>query len=154
MFWKFTRKPILVENNISIHLAPGAEEIGLAVMIKDLISQNLEQNPHKVSDFVKLKTAVGLVVTDVQIEMTLAFSNRILTVRPGIADKSRIVIRTEADIVMAMSNVKIKFGLPYYFDETGREILQALQQRRLKIKGMILHLPSLIWLSRVMSVHP
>jgi hypothetical protein len=86
--------------------------------------------------------------------MTMAFSKGTLTVHSGISDKAGIVIRTEADIVMAMSNVKIKFGLPYYFDETGGEILRAMQQRRLKIKGMMLHLPSLIWLSRVMSVHP
>jgi len=143
-----------VKTNINIQLAPDAQEIGLAVMIKDLIAQNLEQNPHKVSDFVKLNIAVGLVVTDVAIEMTMAFSKGTLTVHSGISDKSGIVIRTEADIVMAMSNIRIKFGLPYYFDETGREILQAMQQHRLKIKGMMLHLPSLIWLSRVMSVHP
>jgi hypothetical protein len=143
-----------VETNINIQLAPGAEEIGLAIMIKDLIVQNLDQNPHKFSDFVKLNLSVGLVVTDVAIEMTMAFSKGTLTVHSGISDKAGIVIRTEADIVMAMSNVKIKFGLPYYFDETGGEILRAMQQRRLKIKGMLLHLPSLIWLSRVMSVHP
>jgi hypothetical protein len=143
-----------VETKIDIQLAPDAQEIGLAVMIKDLIAQNLEQNPHKISDFVKLNIAVGLVVTDVAIEMTMAFSKGTLTVDSGISDKSVIIIRTEADIVMAMSNVKIKFGLPYYFDETGSEILQAMLQRRLKIKGMMLHLPSLIWLSRVMSVHP
>ena len=123
-------------------------------MIKDLIVQNLEQNPHKVSDFVKLNIAVGLVVTDVAIEMTMAFSKGSLTVHSNVSDKSGIIIRTEADIVMAMSNVKIKFGLPYYFDETGREILQAIQKHRLKISGVLLHLPSLIWLSRVMSVHP
>lgn len=143
-----------METNIDIHLTPGAEEIGLAVMIKDLIAQNLEQNPHKVSDFAKLNITVGLVVTDVHIEMTMAFSKGTLTVHSGILDKSGIVIRTEADIVMAMSNVKVKFGLPYYFDETGSEILRAMKQRRLKIKGMIFHLPSLIWLSRVLSVHP
>lgn len=144
----------MVETNINFQLGPGAEEIGLAVMIKDLIAQNLEQNPHKVSDFVKLNIGVGLVVTDVDIEMTMAFSKGTLTVHPGISDQALIVIRTEADIVMAMSNVKIKFGLPYYFDETGREIIQAMRNGGLKIKGMILHLPSLIRLSRVMSVHP
>jgi hypothetical protein len=29
----------MVENNIDIQLAPGAEEIGLAVMIRDLIAR-------------------------------------------------------------------------------------------------------------------
>ena len=100
----------MVETNINFQLGPGAEEIGLAVMIKDLIAQNLEQNPHKVSDFVKLNIGVGLVVTDVDIEMTMAFSKGTLTVHPGISDRALIVIRTEADIVMAMSNVRSSSG--------------------------------------------
>jgi hypothetical protein len=144
----------MVENNINIQLAPGAEEIGLAAMIKDLIAQNLEQNPHKIADFVKLNIGVGLIVTDVAIEMTMAFSKGDMTVYSGVPDESGIVIRTRADIVMAMSNTKIKWGLPYYFNETGREILQAMRNGGLKIRGMILHLPSLIRLSRVMSVNP
>ncbi len=144
----------MVENNIDIQLAPGAEEIGLAIMTKDLISQNLEQNPHKIADFVKLNIGVGLIVTDVGIEMTMVFSKGVMTVHSGVPDEPGIVIRTRADIVMAMSNTKIKWGLPYYFDDTGREILQAMRNGGLKIRGMILHLPSLIRLSRIMSVNP
>lgn len=144
----------MVETNIDIQLSPGTEEIGLAVMIKDLIAQNLEQNPHKIADFVKLNIGVGLIVTDVGIEMTMAFSKGVMTIHSGVPDTSGIVIRTRADIVMAMSNTRIKWRLPYYFDETGREILQAIRIGRLKIRGIILHLPSLIRLSRIMSVHP
>lgn len=143
----------MVENKIDIQLTPGAEEIGLAVMIKDLIAQNLHQNPQKVSDFVRLNIGVGLFVTDVDIEMTMAFSKGVMTLYPGILDHSGIIIRTEADYVMAMANVTIKFGLPYYFDETGRELLQAMRNGGLKIKGLFMHLPSLIRLSRIMSVH-
>jgi len=55
---------------------------------------------------------------------------------------------------MNLSNQKIKWGLPYYFDETGREIMVAMKSKQLKVKGMVTHFPSLIRFSRVMSVHP
>ena len=41
----------------------------------------------------------------------------------------------------------------FNFDETGREIVAAMRSGRLKITGMVKHFPSLLRLSRVMSVH-
>ena len=149
----FTGKPIEMPVDIPIKLAPGAEEIGLAVMLEQLLVQNLEQNPHKAGDFKKLNIGVGLEVTDVGISLTMDFSGGLLTIYPGIKNSSKIIITTESDIIMALSNQKIKWGLPYYFDETGQEIIQAMKSGRLKLKGMISHFPSLVRLSRVMSVH-
>jgi len=62
------------------------------------------------------------------------------------------MVEAEADIVMALSNQTIKWGLPYYFDDTGREIFSAIKTGRLKVKGMIAHFPSMMRFSRVMSV--
>jgi hypothetical protein len=137
-----------------IQLAPGAEQVGLAVMLKDLILQNFEQHPHKLADFKKLNIRIGLVVSDLSIELTMDFkAGEAMTIHPGISGRPELSIDTEAEIVMALSNQRIKWGLPYYFDETGHEIITAVKSGRLKIKGMIAHLPSLIHLSKVMSVH-
>ncbi len=56
-------------------------------------------------------------------------------------------------MVMALSNLRIKWGLPYYFDEPGKEVLAAMRSGRIKIKGLIRHFPGLVRLSRIMSVH-
>ena len=137
-----------------IRLAPGAEQVGLAVMLKDLICQNLVQHPHKLTDFKKLNIRIGLVVSDAGIELTMDFeAGAAMTIHPGIKDRPGLSIDSEAEIIMALSNQRIRWGLPYYFDETGREIIAAIKSGRLKIKGMVVHLPSLIRLSRVMSVH-
>ena len=149
----FTGKPIEMPEDIPIKLAPGAEEIGLAVMLEQLLVQNLEQNPHKTKDFKRLNIGVGLDVTDVGISLTMAFTGGLLTIHPGIKDSPKLKIATESDIIMALSNQKIKWGLPYYFDETGQEIMQAMKSGRLKLKGMIKHFVSLVRLSKVMSVH-
>ena len=138
---------------MKIHLAEGAEEMGLAVMLQDLIVQNVEQNPHKLTDFKKLNIAIGLEVSDVEIILTLEFKDNTLTIQPGIKNLPALNITADSGTIMNLSNQKIKWGLPYYFDETGKEILAAMKSGRLKVKGMIFHLPSLIRFSRVMSVH-
>ena len=138
---------------MEINLVDGAEEIGLAIMLQDLIVQNIEQNPHKLTDFKKLEISIGLDVSDVDIRLTLSFSGRALTIQPGIKGQPGLNITADSATVMNLSNQKIKWGLPYYFDETGREIIAAMRSRRLKVAGMIRHFVSLIRFSRVMSVH-
>ncbi len=142
-----------MSQNIKIQFAEGAENIGLAIMMHDLLTQNIEQHPHKRPDFKKLNIPVGLNVFDVDIKLTLEFSKGVLTIHPGVKESARLNITAESDIIMNLSNQKIKWGLPFYFDETGREIIAAMKSGRLKIKGMVKHFPSLLRLSRVMSVH-
>jgi alanine-alpha-ketoisovalerate/valine-pyruvate aminotransferase len=138
---------------MEIQLADGAEEIGLAVMLQDLIIQNIEQNPHKSTDFKKLDILIGLEVYDVEIRLTLEFLNSRLTIHPGISGQPMISIYADSETIMNLSNQKIRWGLPYYFDETGKEVIAAMKSGRLKVKGMFTHFPSLIRFSRVMSVH-
>jgi hypothetical protein len=135
-----------------IKFSEGAEEIGLAVMLRDLLTQNLEQNPHKVPDFRKLSLRIGLEVTDAEIALTMDFQRGTLIIRPGIQSKPQLLILSEADMVMALSNVSIRWGLPYYFDPPGKEVLDAIRSGRIRIKGMLRHFVSLVRLSRVMSV--
>ena len=143
-----------MKRSYHVVLAPGTEGTGLPDMLKDLLEQNLEQNPHKVSDFIKMNIAIGLTITDADIVITMGFARGTLTIHPGIVGQPGLLIEAEAETLMNLSNVKLKWGLPYYFDETGQEILAAMKSKRLKMKGMILHFISLIRLSRVMSVHP
>jgi len=138
---------------IQVILAKGAENLGLAEMLRDLLLQNLDQNPHKIEDFKKLAIDIGLIVPDAEVSITMSFKNGILTIYPKIAGKPKITITSASDIVMALSNVRLKGGMPYYFDKAGREIVKAILSGRLKMKGMVTHFPSLIRLSRVMSVH-
>jgi len=140
--------------DMRIHLSEEASETGLAVMLQDLLVQNMDQHPHKLIDFKKLNISIGLEVSDADIALTLTFKDNTLTIRPGIADRPQLCITTDAETVMALSNQKMRWGLPWYFDETGRGIWSAMKDNRLKVKGMMAHFPSLIRFSRVMSVHP
>lgn len=139
--------------NERVKLAEGAGEVGLALMLQDLISQNLEQNPHKLKDFNRLKMAFGLRVFDAEVEMSMLFVDGYLHLHPGIHPQTKVLIEIETELVMAMSNLQIKGGMPYYFDETGMEVLKAIISRRIKIKGMFAHFPSMVRLTRVLSVN-
>ena len=140
-------------DNIRIELTEGAEEVGLAAMLRDLLVQNLEQNPHKISDFVKLNLPIGLHVTDVEIKLTLDFSGGSLTIVNGLAGNEGLEISADSGTIMNLSNQRIRWGLPYYFDETGKEIMAAMKSGRLKVKRMLRYFPALLRFSRVMSVH-
>lgn len=135
-----------------IILADGAELLGLPDMLKNLIGQNLIEHPRKVVDFQRLRIRIGLAITDADIIITLAFETGRLTIYPGRQKPVHIFVEASSDIIMALSNQTIKWGLPYYFDETGLEILAAMKTGRLKARGMLFHLPSMIRFSRVMSV--
>jgi hypothetical protein len=103
--------------NVMIQLVSGAEQIGLAVMLKDLIDQNLEQHPHKLADFKKLDIRIGLSVSDADIDLTLDFkAGDGMTIHAGIKGKPELCIDTDAEIIIALSNQRIKWGLPYCFD--------------------------------------
>ena len=140
-------------DSIHIELAEGAEEIGLAVMLRDLLVQNLEQNPHKIPDFYKLKLPIGLHVSDVEINLILNFGGGSLTIFNAAIGNEGLAITADSETLMNLSNQRIMWGLPFYFDETGKEIMAAMKSGRLKVNGMLRFFPALIRFSRVMSVH-
>ena len=96
---------------------------------------------------------IGLQVSDVDIKLTLYFSEGSLTIFNGVTADVGLDTTTDSGTIMNLSNQRIRWGLPYYFDETGKEILAAMKSGRLKVKGVRRFLPALIRFSRVMSVH-
>ena len=92
-----------------IKLAPGAEEVPLALMLSELLGDNLD--------------------------------------RPDLS------IETDSATLLDLANINIRFGMPYYFDEVGREFLKKLARRDLKIKGMFAHPIALTKLTKIMSIN-
>lgn len=136
-----------------VRLAPGAEELGLPLLLKDLIEQNLAQHPDKLRVFTRMRGSVGLTVTDAEVTVTLAFDRGVLTIHPGIWGRPGLFIRAASETVMTLSTVRIRAGLPWCFDEAGREVVAAARSGRLQIGGLPRRLPTLLRLARVMSVY-
>jgi hypothetical protein len=138
-------KPVIIVDD-------GAKDVGLAVMLSDLIRQNLEQKPEKIDDFNSLDAKVLIEARDVQVIVGLEFKQGKLTVSKGSFIKPDLHIITDSATVLDLCLVKIKFGLPYFFDANGFKVLKKILARQLIIKGLLSHFAVLVKLTKVFSV--
>ncbi len=145
---------------MDIALAPGADENGLAVMLSELVRQNLETNPHKMPDFEALFGVVAIVAEDAEVALTLCFDRGDLRIHNGVLGVPDVVIYGTSDTIMALSNMPLnRLGLPVpaRADTEGRalalSVLRALWKRQFRVEGLLFHLPMLSRLTKVMSVN-
>ena len=150
-----------------IALAPGAEENGLAVMLADLVRQNLEAKPHKRADFDALDGAVSIVADDADVALTLRFERggngdgTRLTIHDGIFGIPDVTIRGSSDMILALSNMPLmtKLGLPIPDPrdkeavKTVRSLVDAMRAGTLHVYGMVFHMALVMRLTRVMSIN-
>jgi hypothetical protein len=135
-----------------IKMAPGAGEAGMASMLADMIKTNLKNKPERVKDFNKLNGIIWITADDADTDMTMDFDGGSLTVSSGKVGKPMLAISTDSSTLMDLANINIKFGMPYYFDETGRMVIKKLLKKELKIKGMFTHTMALTHMTKIMSV--
>jgi hypothetical protein len=121
-------------------------------MLSDLIRQNLGQDPGKIKLFNSLDARVLIEARDIQITVGLEFKQERLTVSEGFSVKPDLHIIADSATVLDLCLLKIKFGLPYFFDGAGFKVLKKLLARELIIKGMLRHFSTLVKLTRLFSV--
>jgi hypothetical protein len=122
-------------------------------MLGGLIDANIANNPARRKDFDELKARVGVWVTDIDEGVTLEFQGGSLAVSNGLKPKRDITIRTDADTVMNLSNLRIGlFGMPVYYDEVGRGVAAKLLQGKLRIEGLLGNIATLNTVTRIFSV--
>lgn len=145
----------------AILLAPGAEENGLAMMLADLVRQNLEAKPHKQADFDAIEGSIAIVAEDAEVALTLRFSGGTLTIYDGIVGIPDVALRASSDIIIALSNVPLstRLALPFpaWRDKDGsavvKDIVAAMRDGSFRVYGGTLRMPMMMHLTRVMSVN-
>ena len=129
------------------------EPSAFASMLGGLIEANVESRPEKQHDFQTLVAKVGIWVTDINEGVTLDFQGGTLLVHTGLKPRRRLTIRTDAETVMNLSNLKIGFmGMPVYYNDVGRGIAFKLLQGKLKIDGLLSNVATLNAVTRIFSV--
>jgi hypothetical protein len=124
-----------------------------ASMLGGLIEANVESRPEKQPDFESLIARVGIWVTDIDEGVTLDFKGGKLTVHNGLKSRRTITIRTDAETVMNLSNLKIGLlGMPVYYDQVGRGVAGKLLRGKLKIDGLLPNILTLNAVTRIFSV--
>lgn len=144
-----------------ITLAAGAEENGLAVMLADLLRQNLESKPHKVRDMEAIAGRIAILAEDAEVAMTLRFDHGELTLYDGVVGIPDVTVRASSDVILALSNVslttRLAIPVPAFRDRDGRkvmgEVLAAMRSGAMKVDGGTLHAPMMLHLTRIMSVN-
>jgi hypothetical protein len=145
-------------------LAPGAEDNGLAVMLGNLVRENLEAKPAKRADFAALDGRVAIVAADADVALTLVFergAGGALTIHHGIVGIPDVTIRGSSDAILALSNMPLatRLGLPIPNPrdpaavQVIRDLTRAMRQGELHVYGMIFHVRLVMKLTRVMSVN-
>jgi hypothetical protein len=129
------------------------EPSAFASMLGGLIEANVRSRPEKEQDFDSLVARVGIWVTDIDEGVTLDFKGGKLTVHNGLKPRSTLTIRTDAETVMSLSNLKIGLlGMPVYYDEVGRGVAGKLMRGKLKIDGLLPNVMTLNAVTRIFSV--
>jgi hypothetical protein len=129
-----------------------AEEVPFSYVITDLLSSNLQQKPDKMKTFQNMWGVVGLNLPDIEAAITMIFAGGRMRIEPGIVGKPDLVINSSSEKIISLNAITIKFGLPYYFDEAGINVLKQLASGELKIQGMFTHPILLTKLTKIMSV--
>jgi hypothetical protein len=145
----------------SITLAAGADANGLAVMLTDLLRQNLESKPQKQRDMDAMTGRIALLAEDAEVALTLRFDHGKLVVYDGVVGVPDVIVRASSDIVFALSNVPLtrRWGLPIpkLGDREGRgimrEVFAAMRKGTMKVDGAAAHAGLMFRLTRVMSVN-
>ena len=129
------------------------EPSAFASMLGGLIEANVRTRPEKEDDFDSLVARVGIWVTDIDEGVTLDFKGGTLIVHNGLKPRRTLTIRTDADTVMNLSNLKIgPLGIPVYYDGVGRGIAAKLLRGKLKIDGLLPNVMTLNTVTRIFSV--
>ena len=131
------------------------EPSALASILGGLIEANVESRIEKRKDFSTLVARIGIWVDDIDEGVTLDFKGRggWLTVHNGLVPNRTLTIRTDAETMMSLSNLKIGvLGLPIYYDEVGRGVAAKLLSGKLKIDGLLPNVMTLNAVTRIFSV--
>jgi hypothetical protein len=140
------------EREAPVSLAPGAEEVGLATMMADLISQNLAHNPSKRNDFDRLEALISIEARDAEVAVTLAFRRGSLLVHPGIHGTPAVHIAADSEPLLKLALLEITAGLPNPFTHAGRALLRSILKGEVRISGALAHPVALLRLTRLISV--
>lgn len=139
--------------DVVVEDAPGGEAPdGLVRMVAELLRANLHADPAKGRIVESTRGAVQIDVADAALTIGLKFVPGTVTVTSGPVPGADLHVRTDAETLVSLSTVPLRFGLPDPTTGAGRAVGAKLFTGSLKITGLPLALPMLRRLNRLLSV--
>ncbi len=135
-----------------VSIAPDAEAVALASMLADVVESNLGRHPARIKDFNRLNGNVGITAADAEVDITITFNRGECVFHQGLHNPSKLLVTADAQTLMELTNLEVRFAIPWLFDETGLSIIRKLLKRELKVGGLLFHPLTVIGVLKVLSV--
>jgi hypothetical protein len=147
-----------------ITVDPAAEDNGLAAMLQGLLGENIAASSDKRRDFEAIGTSFAVIAPDAEVSITLVFDHGRCTIHQGVRPSAEVIITTDSEKIPSLSLLQIRHGVPWVLDDAGKQLVQSLVRREIRIEGLVdLPIPSvratarraldLVRLTRVLSVN-
>jgi hypothetical protein len=137
---------------MELNIINNAADVPFSFIVQDLLTGNIEKSEAKYLVYKKMRGIAAINLQDIETAISLHFNQGKLTIEQGISPDAAVVITTQSDKVMDLNMLRVRWGLPYYFDEAGRNVLGLLLSGKIKIKGLLSHPVLLTRLTIIMSV--
>jgi hypothetical protein len=125
------------------------DPIGLAELLGRLTEQNLARDPGRRS---LLRPAVVTIeATDAEVGATLRLDVGAMRISMVPDPDAPVRIRAEGERLFAMVAAPVRFGFPDPFSPEGRAVLAAIATGRIRVRGLLTHLPTIRRLTMLLS---
>jgi hypothetical protein len=138
-----------------VELGTGADQNGFALMISELIRQNVADRPDKRGPLSRLRGRVAIVIEDVGVSVTLDCRRETILVEDGIVGVPDVTIRASSDHITKMSLVELvpRLGIPDPRGPVAKEIAQAQKDGAIQVFGGLANPLAVLRLTRILSVN-
>jgi hypothetical protein len=128
----------------------GPEPSGLAIMVADLIGQNLARDPARRT---LLRPLVAVLdAPDANVTVFLRIGRDDVRVGDDDVPDAHVRIQATSERLLDLTTAPLRFGLPDPLRPEGRAIVADLLRRRIRIRGLLRHPLRLARLTKLLSV--
>ena len=99
-----------------------------------------------------LRGRVNVQVLDAEVDVGLEFLGGQMLVRGKPFPRADLTITTDAETLMGMSTVPLRFGMPDASKADGRAVVGKMLRGQLKVRGMVTKPKLLVRLQKLLSV--
>ena len=128
------------------------ELTGLGAMLADLVRANIEADPSRAKLLHGVSGRVNVHARDAEVAVGMEFKGGQLYVNAEPFRDATLTIETDADTLMGMSTVPLRFGMPDVAQSEGRTVVKKMLRGDLKVRGMVRGMPLMVRLQKLLSV--
>jgi hypothetical protein len=126
------------------------EPSGLATLVSDLIEQNLGRAPERRG--LLRPSVVVLNAVDADVTVFLRIEPGGVRVGDGDVPDAHLRIRGDAERLLDLTTVPLRFGFPDVLRPEGRAVMGQLVGRRLRVGGLVRHPIRVARLTKLLNV--